>query len=855
MRTVRLAPVLFLVLAASAASTLVASCSSSDEAPADAPPAASGQPPVTLAPFSPTAAQARLSLPEGALPGFGEVPFPSDIYLEADGTIVDSIPGFALDPTNGDAPAFVRASGAAQLSYAMSTMNGFGVTAGAFFRIDDTTTRDEESGDLAGATLDPASLPATEADTLSPGSAALLIDLEAKDAAAALVPASAVIFDNRAHGSSTMTGLTVKPARGIVLSEGHRYAAVVTSALRTRDGAPVGPSEKFYRVREGADRQTAAEKLYGDAVDQAVKLVPMLAGKIVAVAPYTTFQASGEMLAMRQIVRDQAPSLKLSWSAGDVAPMAPAVFGDGEAASLPAGYTATLDAWLGAPDKLPEGGDDPAADQLGGRAHDQLAVVGTAVFEAPNFLQEPAGKGYGDLGYHNIARDAAGKPAVSAEKPTNKIWITVALPRSPMPPGGFPVVMVQHGLGGDRAALTELANTFAAQGWASVAVDAVTHGARATSSKDLIVDKAAFATRLAQRDMGGKVTAAWGPKGTYDGPDGLVDKTNGSVDFFGLLLNIASIRDQLRQSALDYCATAELISRPDLDLGPLLARVPGARFDPTRIGYIGNSLSGILGSMVAGIDPIIKTFVLNVPGGGLITELGVHSPVLGGQLGSAISLNFGFGKDTPVHPAHPAAHLFQQIVDGGDPLLFARHIVSEPASLGGVANPPKNVLQIQVLWDELVTNESNEALARAAGFGLAEPSTGPMTGIELPRAQPKEGIISGFPSEGLTAVMVQVSPATHGNDLTARMGGRTFAHPYGQFVEGSNKPAFPTLAKPFSVSQPYLAVQKMAVAFLAAGFEGQGAPPVSGFPVPVRDFDGDGVPDDQDPAPEAPDQK
>src|SRR3954468_13930744 len=70
--------------------------------------------------------QARFEPGTGALPGFLDVPFPSDIYLEADGTIVDTIPGF-----DGYVPR-----NAASLEATLATQRGFGVNAAALFRID-----------------------------------------------------------------------------------------------------------------------------------------------------------------------------------------------------------------------------------------------------------------------------------------------------------------------------------------------------------------------------------------------------------------------------------------------------------------------------------------------------------------------------------------------------------------------------------------------------------------------------------------------------------------------------------------------------------------------------------------------
>jgi hypothetical protein len=136
--------------------------------------------------------------------------------------------------------------------------------------------------------------------------------------------------------------------------------------------------------------------------------------------------------------------------------------------ALPAGFTASLDEWLGVlptPQKLP---DDPD-DNLPVRAHDKIAAIGTAVFEATNWLQTKPTK-YDDVDHATFARDGSGKVIPAPEKPTSKIWVTFSIPNAPMPAGGYPAVVVQHGLSGSRAYLLSLANRFASKGWIAVAI-------------------------------------------------------------------------------------------------------------------------------------------------------------------------------------------------------------------------------------------------------------------------------------------------------------------------------------------------------------------------------------------------
>lgn len=759
--------------------------------------------------------EARFSLPSSAVPDFLQVPFPSDLYLDKTGHIgaMPKLSDYVL-------------SGSAFVTAGLGQVDGFGTTAGAIFAIDDHTTMK-----VAPATIDVATLPQTEADSTGAAATAMLVDLEAKTAATALIPARADYHSDAPNGSTTPPLLVIYPARGIVLAEKHHYAAVLTTGVKTKDGMNVGASAKFTAVRDGKQRTTAGEKLYGDAVDKIATLVPALADKtkIAAIAVYTTHGMSHELADLRAAFTKAAPPT-LKWDAASIAPMGVGLFAN---APLPSGkgYVATLDQWLGTPAQLGDNTDDPADDQTTGLGHDALAAVGTAVFNAPNLLLENA-NGFNDATHHTFARDAAGKPVVNPAKTTAKIWMTIALPKGAVPASGFPTVVVQHGLSGDRSLILSVANTFAKQGWATVAIESATFGARATEAPSMVDAKAIF---------------PWSGAG-YAGPDGFVDVPNGSTDFFGGLRSLGAVRDHMRQSVLDIGSAVDVIRNPALDLGPLLAAVPGAKLDPSKIAYLGNSLGALMGSMLAAVDPHLKTFVLNVAGGGLMLELGANSPNIASSLSQAAALNFGFANGR-FAAGHPILQLLQHIVDPGDPLLFAGNIITNPLTVNGVKNPPKDVIQIEALWDETVANAANEALARAAGFPLGEPGVGSMAGVPLGSAMPVGGKISGVPMAGTTAVLIQCGPATHSSDLFSAKGKHHFKHPTALFDQLD---PFPVLLNDFAVNQPYLALQTMMTGFFGGAFAGGGAPPVAGFPTPVLDFDGDGFPDAMDAASEDP---
>src|ERR1019366_6853399 len=181
--------------------------------------------------------------------------------------------------------------------------------------------------------------------------------------------------------------------------------------------------------------------------------------------------------------------------------------------ALPAGFTASLDDWLGvAMQKLPDGTDDPDFT-LPVRAHDQLAAVGTAVFQAANFLVSKPG-GYSTIDHATFTYDASGHIVPAPDRPTVPIWISIAVPKATMPAAGFPCVVIQHGAGGSRSDyFMAMANVFAAKGWMSVGIDAVVQGARAPEA-------------MYQVDTLTDYQASPGAK--YAGPDGFADRFDAS---------------------------------------------------------------------------------------------------------------------------------------------------------------------------------------------------------------------------------------------------------------------------------------------------------------------------------------
>ncbi len=777
---------------------------------------------------------ARFETGGEATPQFLDVPFPSDAYLQ-NGRFAN-IPG--LERT------FKR--GSEHLKGQLAQLNGWSRIAGAMFVIDDKTKPENPETLLPGTiALDRASLPANEDACKADASSVFLLDLDATDPAEVRVPCRA-IFHDETMVENGRSHLAVGPARGIVLEEGRHYLAVITSRLRDVNGRTVFASEDF--VATAVRKEGPLGALYGAAYDKAMANLggALGADTIVALAPYTTQKITDELYALRDQL-EAAPTPTLAWDAASLAPMGAVKFAQKDNGNLPAGFTASLDDWLGVvpqDKKLPDGSDDPD-ESLPVRAHDKIAAIGTAMFEATNWLQVKPTK-YDDVAHGTFARDPSGNPIPSSDKPKNKIWVTFAIPTAPMPANGYPAVIVQHGLSGSRAYLLALANRLCSMGFAAVAIDSLTFGARANDPK-FQVD--------ATTDYVGR------PGVTYNGPDGISDLVGttvleraGSFDLFGGLKNIAALRDQLRQAELDTAQLVKLLrSKPDL--APLATTATAPVIDGEKIAYVGDSLGGIEGAVAAAIEPHVKAWFLNVAGGGLLTEVAAHGPTINAQLSLGGALNFGFlgGQYTE---AHPMVLIGQALAEGGDPIAYADKIVKRPMPLAGAPTKPRNVLQIEVLYDEIVANEGNEALARAGGWLLATPHAGTNSGladlgsksayigggIKIDEVSPDATGFHDTPVPGVTALFAQVSPAQHGSDLVRSKANRTYEIPYntkegGLVVDRRNQPV--------EIPCPYRELQAVMTSFFNDAFEGR-VPVVTNLPAPTRDLDNDGATDDVD---------
>lgn len=263
--------------------------------------------------------------------------------------------------------------------------------------------------------------------------------------------------------------------------------------------------------------------------------------------------------------------------------------------------------------------------------------------------------------------------------PKVPLRFVLSVPKGAKPAGGWPVVVVGHGLNSRNSALfdhadsvcLELAQVLAKAGFACAGIDAPSHGSRGSS-----------------------------------------------FDFFALD-NLAKSRDSFRQMVVDQMQLVRALPAIDWDGDGQ----PDFRSD---VGYWGNSLGSIMGASLVSVDPRVKAAVLNVPGGGLSNIL------TGDEIRDRIGLLLvALTNLTFQSPEYFASFPFfravaQLVIDPGDPV-----------NVGQLLPPGRAVLAQEGVGDVTIPNFTTENLAAAMRLEVA---TGPRAGEGLQllfRADPK----------------------------------------------------------------------------------------------------------------------
>jgi hypothetical protein len=169
------------------------------------------------------------------------------------------------------------------------------------------------------------------------------------------------------------------------------------------------------------------------------------------------------------------------------------------------------------------------------------------------------------------------------------------------PPGGWPVVVVQHGLGGNRTQALAMADSYADACMAVIAIDAPLHGLTPETGGALYCSTTTpnpICVGATERTFDLDLVA---PLGTVDP----------SATHFNNLTSPATGRDNYRQTEADLIVLEKSVLLIDLDNDGT------ADVNPALIHYTGLSLGGIVGGTHVSFSPDLASVTLSVPGGRL----------------------------------------------------------------------------------------------------------------------------------------------------------------------------------------------------------------------------------------------
>jgi hypothetical protein len=481
-----------------------------------------------------------------------------------------------------------------------------------------------------------------------------------------------------------------------LLDQHTRYALIVTDGVRDVMGDPVeaGPFSRFRLDLNFGHRNDRSLKAYRVAVLEALARAGVTPTRVVAASVFTTLSATAVLEKIRAQIKALTP--------------APASFllgARGERTVFPLGDLRGITF-------------NRQVSEVGFLSRTEVPLAALRLF--PGVGAAAFGR-YESPDYGTVDRfipPVGTRLGVPAVQRTNALHFTLILPAGLKPPAGWPVAIFGHGFGDNKNnSPFAVANTMAAYGIATIAINVVGHGGGPAG------------TLVVSRRAGGPVTLPAGGRGIDQDGDGTIGSTEGVNA--APPLTLISNRDGLRQTVVDLMQLARVIETGGVDAdGDGFPDLDGA-----RIYYVGQSFGGIYGTIFLGVEPGVRAGVLNVPGGPII-EIARLSPVFRDLVTMSLAarvpplLNvfpiaaplLGFNENLPLRDQPPVintvpgALAIQEFIEraewasqSGSPVAYGRHIRKDP--LDGV--PAKSVIYQFAKGDQTVPNPTTTSILRA----------------------------------------------------------------------------------------------------------------------------------------------
>jgi hypothetical protein len=624
-------------------------------------------------------------------PASSVVPFPNDA-LRPNGKVTLPNPRTGAPLTSADCLAPTDAQ--VQLTCGLNTLDGFSTLAPPISETSDTL------GALEQGFIDPGSLgPATAA--LVPAASKLAQGLRTPPQ---FTPCVGCLSSPDASGNPQTGPEQLQWRLDAPLDEITTYLGYVTTDLKDKTGKSVVPTPSTALLRSKSPLADGGHSLVNVLTDaQANQLEPLRA----ALAPaLDALEAAG------------VPRTKLALVFGFTTQS------EGTTLESLAAYPASVPSLPATPTFVV----DASATAFAAANAQGISLDGVSKFLAAEYVTPVAITGTG--GTLDVAH-----PTIEP------VELLIAVPSAPAPAGGYPVVIFNHSITRSRTDLITVASALTKAGQVVVAPDILFHGERTSCTGSSIATQQAsddaacavpatqkcngelLAGRCVARDASTRETCTPGPAGDAtcgaaghgrclaadgkcEGGDFARDATGRPLISGWNILNIANLfatRDAFRQGVIDLSTLLRLLKGAG---GISIGQAAGITLDPSKLGFLGQSLGGILGALYVGVTPDATNVVLNVSGGAL-PQIILNAPAFAAEKTAFLGALSAQG----IHPGTPAFDRFiataQWILDPADPANVGWRLTH-------VANAGRRVLLDFIEGDQTVPNVSNIALVMGA---------------------------------------------------------------------------------------------------------------------------------------------
>jgi hypothetical protein len=540
------------------------------------------------------------------------------------------------------------------------------------------------------AAVDPTSLP-TVNESVKPGASAFLlaVDPSAPDYLTRYPVEANFEVDGGPYGSPNL--LSLVPIQGVPMKANELYAAVVTTAVKDATGKGLVASEEMTALAGGHP--------------------PSVLSAPAAASYARAFTA----LAKAGVSTDAVVGLA-AFTTGDPTTQYQLFVNDVLSRPLPQPYGGYIDV----------------------QNFDDYCVFYTLM----NFPDYQSGTPpFTNSGGNWVVDPTTGKPVMQREEQA-RLFITI--PRSPMPPAGYPIsVFVRTGAGGDRPL--------------------VDRGTQATNGGPPIVPGSGPAMFFARAGFAGI---------SPDGPlGGLRNTTNANEDFTIFnVFNPVALRDNVRESALELGLFAHVLPTLSFDVSPCPGAGPGgnggiASFDTTHLAIMSHSMGSTISPLTTAFEPSYQTQILSGAGSSWIENVVYKQLPLDvpGVLGVLLDYTSS-GRTLTEHD--PAATIFQWAIESADPQVYDERIIRDPIP-GAHA---RDVLMVQGIVDHYILPPIANATTLTLGLDLAGEAIDQATPAESPYTPilpllplvghsqiqfPVQGNVTGGDGRKVTSIVMQ----------------------------------------------------------------------------------------------------